>query len=99
MPLGVSSLLQFLVVLLDTRFAVILERTIPRKSKSALSLLDIRKEAIEISRHLSIMLDLIFELRQLLNDRFSFFALLLVGDIGDGPVQVVDSTGLIGVLY
>lgn len=99
MPLGVSSLLQFLVVLLDTWFAVILERTIPRKGKSALSLLDIRKEAIEISRHLSIMLDLIFELRQLLNDRFSFFALLLVGDIGDGPVQVVNGTGLIGVLY
>lgn len=56
-------------------------------------------KAIEISRNLSIMLDLIFELRQLLNDRFSFFALLLLGDIGDGPVQVVNGTGLIGVLY
>lgn len=45
------------------------------------------------------MLDLIFELRQLLNDRFSFLALLLVGDIGDGPVQVINGTGLIGIWY
>lgn len=45
------------------------------------------------------MLDLIFKLRQLLNDRFSFLALLLVGDVGDGSVQVVNGTGLFGDLY
>lgn len=89
MPLGIPPLLQFLVVLLDARLAVVRKRTSRRLVTSA------TQEVCFNPRHLPIVLDLIFELRQLLNDRLSFPAFLLVGDVAHSPVEVVNRAGLV----
>ena len=46
------------------------------------------------SRQLSIMLDFIFELGEVLDDCFSLFALLLVGHVAHGTMKVINGTGL-----
>lgn len=40
------------------------------------------------------MLDLIFQLRQLLNDSLALLAFLLVGDVGYGAVKIINCAGL-----
>jgi hypothetical protein len=40
------------------------------------------------------VLDLIFQLRQFLNDSLALLALLLVGDVGYGAVEIIDCAGL-----
>jgi hypothetical protein len=45
-------------------------------------------------RQLPVVLDLIFQLRQFLNDSLALLAFLLVSDVGYGAVKIIDCAGL-----
>ena len=96
MPRWVPALFQLLVVVGNIGFAVVDQRAVKTNDKSRPfppSLPGTRGEGN--ARQLSVMLNLILQGGQLLNDRLSFFALLIIGDITNGAMKIINGTSLL----